>query len=436
MTPHDHHDHNHHPHDHHGLEGSAGEEPLDAANQSLADALRASFGILKLIMLVLVVLYLFSNVRGIDGSEQALVVRMGKLQPGVHEAGLIWALPYPIEEIVPLPTRKSNDLRVNSHTFFRREGEADKPLSFIIRGDTEGLDPSLDGALLTADSGLVHLEWKITYKIDDVRAYVSNFTGRKIEAAEKLLKTIVENIGIHVANELTAEEVIRKRVDYVQSEMLRRVNRRLQDMNSGILVTLVEVYEPTPPLQVREAFDNTQRSENQKQSRIRDAEQARTKQLSEAAGAAYTRLVALLDDLDRAQAEKQPLDPIQAEIDRVLLDEVEGRAGRIIKDAGAFHSVVVGRMQSDVELYRTLLPEYERNPLLLIERLWEQTREEIANAEGVTKLYRPPGTLMRLQIGLDPEQTRLEEERRVRQQEFDPKKLRKPRMVPVGPEYD
>ena len=57
------------------------EEPLNAANQSLADALRASFGILKVIMMVLVVLYLFSNVRCIEGHEPALVLRLGRLLP-------------------------------------------------------------------------------------------------------------------------------------------------------------------------------------------------------------------------------------------------------------------------------------------------------------------------------------------------------------------
>ena len=53
--------------DHEHREPTRVEEPLDAANQSLADALRASFGILKGIMFVLVVLYLFSNVSCIEG---------------------------------------------------------------------------------------------------------------------------------------------------------------------------------------------------------------------------------------------------------------------------------------------------------------------------------------------------------------------------------
>ena len=73
------------------------EEPLDAAGQSLADALWASFSILKGIMLVLVVLYAFSNVRRVESHEQALRLQLGKLLPRVHEAGLIWGFPYPID---------------------------------------------------------------------------------------------------------------------------------------------------------------------------------------------------------------------------------------------------------------------------------------------------------------------------------------------------
>jgi len=99
------------------------ERPLDAAGQSLADALRASFKILKGIMMVLVVLYLFSNARCVQPHEQALVLRLGRLLPGVQNPGLVWAFPYPLDEIVPLPTNKSNDTLIDSHTFHRRPGE-------------------------------------------------------------------------------------------------------------------------------------------------------------------------------------------------------------------------------------------------------------------------------------------------------------------------
>ena len=104
------HDHDHdHAHDHHGHRNPEfAEEPLDAANQSLADALRSSFSILKGIMILLIVLYLFSNVRRVDSHEQALMLRLGSLQPRTLGPGLAWGLPYPIDEIITLPSNKSN----------------------------------------------------------------------------------------------------------------------------------------------------------------------------------------------------------------------------------------------------------------------------------------------------------------------------------------
>lgn len=426
------------PHDQHAHRNpDVVEQPLDAANQSLADALRSSFSVLKAIMVVLVVLYLFSNVRSVASHEQALVLRMGKLLPEVHEAGLMWAFPFPIDEIIPLPTNKSNELLIKSHTFHRTEREIGKPLSFISRSPRRGLDPSLDGALLTADTGLVHVQWKVTYKFDDVGAYVSRIAGDKIEAAEKLITILVETTGIEVATELTAEEMIRTRVDHVQREMLRRVNHRLKELDSGVRLTLVEMVEPTPPLQVRSDFDTTQRAENAKQQQIRGAQKARTEMLSKAAGSAYKKLEAVFGALDRAEDDDSSRAVLLAELDRLLAEEAEGEAGRRIKDAGSYRAVVVSRMEADVQRYRMLLPEYRRNPLMLINRLWEETKQKIFSNPGVTKIYRPRGVAeFRLIIPLDPEEKAVEQRRRLEKKEFDVSTLRPAHMVPVGPEYD
>jgi len=115
----------------------------------------------------------------------------------------------------------------------------------------------------------------------------------------------------------------------------------------------------------------------------------------------------------------------------MLTEKVEGQAGRLIKDAGAYHAVVVGQMQSDVELYRTLVPEYERNPQLLIARLWEQTKQEIFAQPGVSKVYRPQACQFRIHIPLDSEEERVKERRRLQDEEFDVKKINRGRLVPL-----
>lgn len=410
------------------------ERPLDAAGQSLADALRASFTILKGIMMVLVVLYLFSNVRCVQPHEQALVLRLGHLLPNVENPGLVWAFPYPIDEIVPLPTNKVNETLIDSHTFHRSAGEVGQSLEMISRDERQGLNPSLDGALLTADGGLVHARWSITYKIDRVQDFVTNFFGDKTENAEALIRVLVETFGIRVATEMTAEEFIRTRANDVKSEMKWRINERLRELNAGIEVTLVEMYEQTPPLQIRGAFERTQRNENFKKKRINEAKKEATQILSRAAGSVYPELLDLIDQIDNAEATDQPTDELRKKLDRLLSDRVEGEANRLISEASAYHAVVVGRMQSDVELYRSLLPEYERNPDLLIARLWERTQQYIFDNPGVRKLYKPAGTKIRIQIPLDPESERIEEEERLQDKKFDMRDLIPPRRAAIVPD--
>jgi len=53
---------------------------LDAAGKSLSEALRLSFIILKVIMIVLVILFFASGFRTIGPDEQALVLRFGKIR--------------------------------------------------------------------------------------------------------------------------------------------------------------------------------------------------------------------------------------------------------------------------------------------------------------------------------------------------------------------
>lgn len=418
---------------------AAAEAPLDAANQSLADALRASFSILKGIMMVLLVLYLFSNVQCIEGHEQALVLRLGALREGVRPAGLVGALPFPIDEVLRLPTKASNELIDKSHTFKRRPNEEGKPLSFIHRGHG-GLDPVLDGALMTADKGLVHVEWKITFKIEDVRQFISTVHGDgTVEAAKKLLHVLIETTGVEVASALTAEEVIRTRTDDVQARMKRRLNERLASLETGIVVSLVKMHQPTPPIQVRDAFDATQRAENRKRTTIRDAQKNAEQLLNDAAGAAHRRLIDKLDAIELARSGDDPkqLAALERQLDELLELEVEGQAGKMLKDAGAYYEIVVGRMESDVAQYQTLLPEFKRNPAMLIARLWEQALHELFASPGVVKLYIPAGVdEFRLHIGPDPQQQRIEEVRRLQGQTFDPNTLREDIQHPMPVGYD
>ena len=87
-------DHHHHHHSH--GEPSGPEEPFDPANQSLSDALRASFRILQFIMIIVLIFFLASGMFQVDQKkEEVVLLRFGEIQ-GVYKEGIHWGWPYPV----------------------------------------------------------------------------------------------------------------------------------------------------------------------------------------------------------------------------------------------------------------------------------------------------------------------------------------------------
>src|SRR5262245_24949318 len=82
----------------------AADTPVDAGSQALSEALRSSFVIVKVVMVILVLVFLGSGFFTVGPQQRAIILRFGKpvgerqnvlLAPGLH-----WSLPYPIDEVV------------------------------------------------------------------------------------------------------------------------------------------------------------------------------------------------------------------------------------------------------------------------------------------------------------------------------------------------
>src|SRR5437667_4804681 len=86
------------------------ETPDDAGSQALADALRSSFAIIRVVMVLLVLLFLGSGFFTVGSQEKAVILRFGKpVGEGARAllgAGPHWAFPYPIDEVVKIPVNQ------------------------------------------------------------------------------------------------------------------------------------------------------------------------------------------------------------------------------------------------------------------------------------------------------------------------------------------
>ncbi len=436
------HDHDHHPH----RTLNVADVPFDAANQSLSDALRASFRVLKAIMIVLVVLFLFSGLKCIQSHEKAVVLRFGKLLTGegaVREPGLSVAFPFPIDETLRV-SATAERIASDSHWLHLTPEEQELPLSRVVRGG-RGLHPARDGALLSGDKGLAHVKWSVVYEITDLAAFVATVSDANDETAELLIETLLENAAVEVAAGFTAQEITQTRKDTFTKAVLRSLNEGLEQLGTGIRVTTLETPNATVPVQTRPAFTKVTKAENEKTSRIKKAEQQYNKVLNATAGVAHRKLIGnsdlskpmLMEELEKARAaddlarvqklegdigllnlldaaeeagDADKAERLEQEIERILVEEATGLAGTMIRAARAEHTATIQGLRGDVEQYVALLPEFQTTPRLLLDRLWQETKSRVLSNPGVNKVYLPQGKKeLRLLIHPDPEARREDE---------------------------
>jgi membrane protease subunit HflK len=414
--------------------------PLDSANQSLADALRASFSVLKGIMVVLIVLFMFSGFKCVEEHQGAAIIRFGRLQPEARGAGLSRAWPYPIDETLRVNVTAETLKFRDSHWLRVRDDEQGLSLNQINRQG--GLHPKHDGSLLTGDRGLAHVRWSLVYRIEDLPLFVANVADDNDAKTRKLIQTLLECAAVRAAAGLTAAEITQTNTDALAKEVKRLINDELTRLETGIAVTTVEIPEATVPIQIRRAFANVTRAENNKTTKIREARQQRADMLNAAAGASYDLLLRKVEALDAAQArgDQDAVAALEEEIDNLLETQATGIAGAAIRRERASYTQVVQAMRGDVEEFEVLLEEYQRTPRLLIDRLWQDTERRILGSPGVTKWFVPPNVNeVRLPLAPDPRDKRRAEEAKYKQEEdatLEEPGLEEDLGVPEGPKTD
>lgn len=388
-------------------EFEADDAQLDAASQSLADALRATFRILKAVMVLLVIAFLFSGLIRVDENEEAIILRFGRRTAGVRHPGLSLAWPFPIDETIRLPVNELKTLRLED---IHWPSSARTP---------RGLDPVKDGALLTGDRGLVHVKWTLTYKIKSIEDFVNTLADSGVgqeERIESLLANLLKHAAVLEAAGMTAIDIYPRNPEALAKGVRRRLTASLEAIESGLEIVALDIHESAVPGPARQAFLDVTKQQSTRQKLIRDAQRKASDTLNGAAGAAHVTLLAALDrrDVARTRGDDAALTAAWEEIDQLIEHSVSGEAGAMIAVANAFYAQTVHAIQADVHEYEILLPEYRRSPRLLITRLWQETKGRVLAGPGVEKRFLPPGKKeVRITIGPDPLQKKLDERDRL-----------------------
>jgi len=319
------------------------ETPMDAGSQALSEALRSSFGIVKFLLGLLIIIFLASGIFQVGPQERAIKLRFGKpvaegtkalLGPGLHVS-----FPYPIDESVKVSI--TGIQKVSSSVCL----VAITPVQDLAGQEPfpgASLNPGIDGYALTADGNIVHTRATLAYRIEDPVRYVFSFIN-----ASNAVQNALNNALLFTASRFNVDDMLTRDIAGFRDAVRRRTTELLEKQNLGVIVEQCDV-QSRPPLKLKEDFANVLKAEIGRNKLLNDARSAENQTLSKATADSKSRIN--LAESDRAR----------------LVAEVSSRAGQ----------------------FQQLLPKYHQNPALFIQqRLNETLGRTLTNVQD--KIFLP-----------------------------------------------
>jgi regulator of protease activity HflC (stomatin/prohibitin superfamily) len=404
---------------------------MDPANQSLADALRFTYGLLKFSMIVLVALFAFSGIKTINEGERGIRVFLGQPQSLNLNPGFHLGFPYPIGEMIRVG---AGTAEVALGLAFMPEGGGndDQALAVAINrfSTATKLQPDRSYSNITADLNIAHTQWTVNYRRTDHRQYAENILPEQETAIIRLATQ--RGVVLTLAG-LTIDELLKQTGESAAAARVREIAQRtLDELNSGITIDRVTLIRKIPPAFLLERFASVQ-SAAQNAGRAReDSLLNRDRRLNEVAGAAavpltghineYERLIEL-GETDAAAALLTQIDAIldgrPAQIDDQIYAAglVSGEVAELLERTRSRASSRVSQAIADRDLFNAKLIQYESNPRLMIARDWSAAMAEFLAKPFVQTMILPEGsTTAELLINEDPAIVRELDRERKRQE--------------------
>jgi membrane protease subunit HflK len=389
----------------------------DPAQESLAQALRAGFNMLRIIMVILLFAYFLSGLFQVNPGEQGLIVRFGALRENQDDGSYIFregwhaSLPDPFDEKIRI---SGQNFKLTIYTFSFRLDEADqrKELSDIDLGkdvpQRDKLKPDVDGTMLSGDRNLSHGLWAVEYRITDAASFVQH-VGEAPGDFDPLLRRLAENAIVRTVAGMPVERVLRTQTDEVTGdftlEVKRRISEELQRLKTGVTVINVEA-KTIEPGRVRDAFLDVTKAKSERKEKESKAEQEANRILSKTSGSKkkYAALLEAINAYGAAQAtaaDEERLEELRHEID-AKLGQAEGEVATRLRQAQSRANEIRERVKREYNLFVDYRNMYRKYPDVTAMRLWVRMLDAILSSEENEIFFVPEADEIEIIVNRDP----------------------------------
>lgn len=204
-------------------------------NNLFAQILASVTKYLRILVILVLVGICLSGVRIIKSGEVALILRFGRLvgqtqEEQVHDAGLLLAFPYIIDEVITVPI--STVMEQSVTTYHTPVGTDTKAGSYVLTGDS-------NVAILTAS---------VKYVVSDPVAYALN-----VGDISNMINGAVSNAMLTEAASTDVDDLLTAGKDAYATRSLTRAEENLTD--AGVDLTSLELTKVSMPSEVKTIYD-------------------------------------------------------------------------------------------------------------------------------------------------------------------------------------
>ncbi len=390
---------------------------MDTANQSLAEALKITYALLKVAMVVLVVLFTISGVQSIKEGERGISVRFGKQVRTNLEPGFQWSFPYPIGEIVRVG-EGSVEMAVAKEFMPNIPGDQSDEEALAVSidrfNDSSTLNPANDGSNITADFNIAHTQWSVNYRRTDHASYVSNILPHQ---ERSIMKAAVQRAVVHVLATVNIDDLLKNSSESLSGQVRVLAQQMLDNLDSGISIDRIVLTRKNAALSLRSKFSSVQTAAQTAGKAREDALLLRDQMLNEVAGRGSGVLITEINEYERlielnktqeAELQLARIDDIlegrSVEIDGQMTGSlVSGEISELLTQAQSMASDRVSHAMAQLENFRSKQAQYEANPKLMIARDWSSAMAEFLDKDFVSTIVLPKGVSLEMLVNNDPD---------------------------------
>lgn len=276
------------------------------------------FGGFSPVLLVVIAALFFVLTRSfyqVEEGFQSIELRFGKYQQTVG-AGLQFIF-WPIERKIVVDTQKVRTVEVG------------------YRGSTTEIKEAL---MLTRDENIVDVTLAVQYTIKSVEDLVFNVGDIFYQGGlDRVVRSATESALREVVGRTRMDALLTTDRPIVDAETETLLQAILDRYISGVQIESIEIQDAKPPLQVRDAFDDVVKADQDKVTLENQAE-------------AYSKQV---------------------------VPNARGAAERVLQEAEAYKSKIVAEATGEAERFNQILTEYRKAPKITRKRLYIEAMESV-----------------------------------------------------------